>query len=114
MSQSERRIKELEDEVIKLRHLLGQQLRTGDDLEMESGVNPDLKPFITVRWGDQGGQLSPDEAREHGLRMLEVAEAAEADAALLRGLAELELGDVAPHLLAMIREHRHGDPEKSA
>jgi hypothetical protein len=115
VSASERRIAELENEVHKLRELLKRTMRAGETLEMESGVNPKLEAFITIRWGDMGGQLSPDEARQHGLRMLECAEAAEADAALLRGMRKLEWDeDTGYQLLRLIRENRTGDPERSA
>lgn len=38
------------------------------------------EPLVLITWGDQSGQLSPDEARQHALRILECAEAAESDA----------------------------------
>ena len=114
MSASERRIAELEDENFKLKELLKRQMRA-EDLEMESGVNKELDGFVTLRWGDMGAQLSPDDARQHGLRMLECAEACEADAALLRGMREAEFGDdMAFGLLRLIREHRTGDVTKSS
>jgi hypothetical protein len=106
-SASERRIAQLEDENAKLREALAKIAGGADSLEMESGVNKQLKGFITMRWGAEVGQLSPAEARQHGLRMLECAEAAEADAALLRGFKELDADeDMAFALLRMIREHR--------
>ena len=42
---------------------------------MESAVNKELKPFITIRWGAEVGQLSVEEARAHGLHMLECLKA---------------------------------------
>lgn len=80
-----------------------------ESLEVESGVNKHLKGFVTVRWGAEVGQLSPAEARAHGLAMLEAAEAAEADAALLHALRKLnddQDDSMGFALLRLIREHR--------
>jgi hypothetical protein len=107
MSASERRIAQLEDENHKLREQLARVAGGADSLEMESGVNKELRGFVTVRWGAEVGQLSPAEAREHGLAMLEAAEAAEADAAILRGMRELDADEqMGFALLRLIREHR--------
>ena len=38
---------------------------------------------VELQWGDEKGQLSLEEARAHGLKILEVAEAAETDAFLV-------------------------------
>jgi hypothetical protein len=38
--------------------------------------------FVTLRWGDQHGQLTPDDARRHALSILAAAEAAEHDSAV--------------------------------
>lgn len=118
MSKSGRRIEELETEVRKLRHLLSTQLKSGDTLWMESGVNEHGKPFVQTRWGDQAGQLSPAEARQHGLRILECAEAAESDSAVI-GFLTAEDGmnlsmDRAAPFLGIMREHRGGDKNRSA
>ncbi len=107
MSASERRLAQLEDENAKLREQLARVAGGAESLEMESGVNKRLEGFVTVRWGAEVGQLSPVEARQYGLSMLECAEAAESDAAVLRGMqaggfeAEAGFG-----LLRLIREHR--------
>jgi hypothetical protein len=107
MSASERRIAQLEDENVKLREQLARVAGGAESLEMESGVNKRLEPFVHVRWGAEIGQLSPAEARQHGLAMLEAAEAAEADAALLRGLRELDVDEQTGFaLLRLIRENR--------
>ena len=118
MSASERRIDELEQENRRLKHLLTKQMQSGDTLWMESGVNPAGKPFVHIRWNEQAGQLSPEEARQHGLRMLECAEAAESDSAVIGfltasdGLA-LPVEKAAP-FLGIMREYRGGDKERSA
>ena len=107
MSASERRIAQLEDENYKLREQLARVAGGAGMLEMESGVNKELKPFVRVSWGAEVGQLTPAEARQHGLAMLECAEAGEADAALLRGLRELDVDDeMGFALLRLIRENR--------
>jgi hypothetical protein len=109
MSASERRIAQLEDENAKLREQLGKVAGGAESLEMESGVNKRLEGFITVRWGAEVGQLSPAQARQHGLAMLECAEAAEADAALLRGMRELDADEqMSFALLRLIRDNRKG------
>jgi hypothetical protein len=107
-SASERRIAELEDENHKLREQLARVAGGAEHLEMESGVNKRLEPFVTVRWGAEVGQLSPTEARTHGLAMLEAAEAAETDAAIMRGMRKLNDGDdqMGFALVTMIRENR--------
>jgi hypothetical protein len=107
MSASERRIVQLEDENAKLREQLARVAGGAESLEMESGVNKRLEGFVTVRWGAEVGQLSPAEAREHGLAMLECAEAAESDAAVVRGLRAGGFEDeVGFGLLRLIRDHR--------
>ena len=107
MSASERKIAQLEDENFKLREQLTKIAGGSDTLEMESGVNKDLDAFITVRWGAEVAQMSPHDARQHGLRMLEVAEAAEADAALITGMRKLDFEEqVSFALLRLIRENR--------
>jgi hypothetical protein len=107
VSASERRITQLEDENHKLREQLARVAGGAASLEMESGVNRQLNGFVTVRWGAEVGQLSPDEARQHGLAMLQVAEAAEADAALLRSLREIDADEeMGFALLRLIRDGR--------
>lgn len=107
MSASERRIAQLEDENLKLREALIKVAGGAESLTIESGVNKDLTGFVTVRWGAELGQLAPGEARVHGLRMLEAAEAAEADAALLVGMRKLEFDEQTGFaLLRLIRENR--------
>ena len=113
VSASERRIRELEDENTKLREQLARVSGGAESLEMESGVNRQLKGFVTIRWGAEVGQLSPDIARRHALSMLETAEAAESDAAVLRALkAEGFDEDTGFGLLRMIREHRSHTDER--
>lgn len=134
MSASERRIadlqrlvghletknRELEAKARELRHLLERQLTTGDTLWFESGVSSRTRePFVHIRWGDQSGQLTAPEAREHAMHMLECAHAAEFDAALIRGLTTPEPDgpgfdyELAARLLMVVREARTGDADSS-
>ena len=109
MSASERKMAQLEDENAKLREQLRRVVGGAESLEMESGVNKKLEGFVTVRWGAEVGQLSPAEARQHGLAMLECAEAAESDAAVLRALKAGGFEDEAGFgLLRLIRDYRKG------
>jgi hypothetical protein len=126
MSASERRIADLERQVeqaeIKnreLRHLLTRQMQTGDTLWMESGVSSRTgEPFVHIRWGDESGQLTAPEAREHAMHMLECAHAAEFDAAFVKALTATDPGpgfdlETAMGLLVVVREARTGDKDAS-
>jgi hypothetical protein len=127
VSASERRIAELERALEEaqmknreLRHLLERQLQTTDTLWFESGVSRRTgEPFVHIRWGDESGQLDVDVAREHALHMLEVTNAAEFDAAFIRGLTTpepdgpgLEL-ETAMGMLMIVRKARTGDVDSS-
>jgi hypothetical protein len=127
VSASERRIAELERALgeaemknRELRHLLERQLQTTDTLWFESGVSGRTgEPFVHIRWGDESGQLDVDVAREHALHMLEVTNAAEFDAAFIRGLTTpepdgpgLEL-ESAMGMLMIVRKARTGDVDSS-
>lgn len=66
------------------------------------------QPFVHLRWGENVGQLTPDEARQHALLILEAAQNAVADAAIT-GWAkdELELDpERAAQLLDAHRRYR--------
>jgi hypothetical protein len=113
MSASERRIAELEAKIAELRHLLERQLTTGDTLWFESGISSRTgEPFVHIRWGNESGQLTIPEAREHALHMLEVVNAAEFDAAFVKALTAGEPDgpgfeqDAAVGMLAMVRKAR--------
>ncbi len=52
-----------------------------DVLWHQSGINEQGEPFVQLIRGDKViGQMSPDQARDHGHAMIESAEAAEQDA----------------------------------
>lgn len=60
-----------------------------DTIHVESGVSLfDGKPFVVMRWGKEAGQLSPQEARTHALRILACANAAESDSVVVEMLRE--------------------------
>jgi hypothetical protein len=127
MSATERRIADLEHQladaeakILELRHLLTRQLQTGETLWFESGVSSRTgEPFVHIRWGDESGQLTATEAREHAMHMLECAHAAEFDAAFIRGLTRPEPDGpgfdhvTAAGLLIVVREARTGDADAS-
>ena len=53
------------------------------DIRINSGVSAFTGDgFVTLKWGESAGQLTPAEARAHALAILEAAEAAESDAAV--------------------------------
>jgi hypothetical protein len=67
-------------------------------ITMTAGVNNDGDPFVTVAATSKDrkvmlAQLDPDEVRGHALIYLEVAEAAQQDAAVLRVIRRLDLPD---------------------
>jgi hypothetical protein len=120
MSASERRVAELEAKIRELEHLLKRQLQTGDTLWFESGVSARTgEPFVHIRWGDQSGQLTIAEARDHALHMFEVTNAAEFDAAFVKAMTAPEPDgpgfdlDAAMAMLVLVREARGGDADAS-
>lgn len=109
-------VERLRRRVVELEHLLSTSLRS-DDLQMESGVSSRTgQPFMALRWGDQHGQFSPAEARDHALKILDAAAASEFDAALVKTLT----GDMgldhegAVRFLGLMREARGDSDQASA
>jgi hypothetical protein len=84
----------------------------GDDaptIDIESGISRRTRRgFVTLTWGRMVTQLTPSEARMHALRILEVAEAADSDAAVFELLTKtVELQDnVAQAFVVDLRKHR--------
>jgi len=82
------------------------------NIYMTSGVNEKGEGFVTVAaHGDKGtiltGQLSPAEVRAHALAMLESAEGADQDAAVLRVVRKLDLPEqLAGAVITELRESR--------
>jgi len=77
-------------------------------IEVGSGVSLFTgKPFCTVRWGAETGQLTPEEMRQHGLACIATAEAAERDAALMGFLVAGGMSrQEAVNVLIGVRMHR--------
>lgn len=59
-----------------------------DKLTIQSASTPAGKPFCSIRWGAQSGQLTPGEVRATALAWLAAAEAAEQDAMVLLELTD--------------------------
>lgn len=79
-------------------------------ISMSSGCNPQGKPFVHYNWGDKKCQFSPEEARQHGLALIEVAEAAAHDAAVFNFLRQ-RLGlepEQAAGMIGDLRNYRAG------
>lgn len=65
------------------------ELRSPNAIEIEGLVSVrDLHPYVALIWGAQRGQLSPPEALEHAIAIIEGAQESIADAFLLRFLRE--------------------------
>jgi hypothetical protein len=80
-----------------------------DTIEVYSGVSAFTgEGFVTVRWGTEAGQLTPDAARTYALHVLSCAEAAENDAItqqVLRDVIGLDSKE-SVKFLAAIRDRR--------
>ena len=64
-------------------------MNDNDTINISSVVSQrDFRPFVQLRWGDQGCQLTPDEARQHAYSILNAANAAETDAIMVLFLRE--------------------------
>jgi hypothetical protein len=62
---------------------------SNDVINISSVVSSrDYRPFVQLKWGDEGCQMTPDEAREHAYSILSAAEAAESDAIFVTFLNE--------------------------
>ena len=87
---------------------------TGDivpGFQVEGGVSArDLRPFLHLRLqGRLIGQWTPDDARDHTLKVLEGARAAASDTAYHRTLTAIGLKtEAADALVALLRGHRSG------
>lgn len=76
-----------------------------DFIAMHSGVNYKREGFVHLAWGGLRAQFTPAQVRAHALRLLEAAEAAESDAAVLK-LLEERVGVDRHRALAFIAELR--------
>lgn len=80
-------------------------------IHMQSGVSAFTgEPFIALQWGEQRGQLTVAEAREHAFAILETCEAAESDAFLYKFMREKvnATEERAAMMLVAFREYRDG------
>ncbi len=65
----------------------------------------DRAPWVHLQWADKKGMLTPEEARQFALSVLETAQAAEHDAFLVKFLTE-KIGSDVPTAIAVLREFR--------
>lgn len=87
-------------------------MKTPPDITVTSGVSSKTgEGFIIVRWGELAAQLTPDEARRHALGVIQAADAAVFDSALMRvfGGPEGYKDPVAGQVLVAIRNARGGE-----
>lgn len=83
-------------------------------LHMESGVSAfDGSPFVVLAWGEQRGQLTPPEAIEHAVAMIEVATAARHDSVVVAALRRIGFSmDEAAAFLAGLRTMRQAEGDE--
>jgi hypothetical protein len=84
-------------------------------IHVESMVaSRDGMPFVVLKWGDERGQLTPDEAREHAHLILEAADAAESDAFIFKFVTEkIQIPEQAAQILLEFRKFRDQLKEKA-
>jgi hypothetical protein len=115
VSASERRIAELEADLARTRRLLGQQMRTGESLEVEAIVNAEGVPLVNLRWDQLAAQMPVQEGREFAYQVLRVCEWATVDAEMLKALRKAGFDDAtAGGFMAIMRDARSGQDESSA
>jgi hypothetical protein len=97
---------------VPMDELFGQRNEGNGDprvLNFESMVSAiDGAPLVKMQWGQESGQMTVGEARAHALHVLEVAEAAEYDAAYWHFLTtEMQVErQEAAFMCGLLREHR--------
>lgn len=69
------------------------------------------QPMVTFRWGTNKGELTPIEARQHAMHILQACEAAIQDAAIFRAFQNADKDPVkaekmASHVISMVRLNR--------
>ena len=104
---------ELIREVKLLRHLLEEQINaapgTGPDVTVHGIVaSKTREPLVQMRSGEASWQMTPAQARQHALILLDAAVECERDAATIAFIEdEMDLGpDRAGAFLQSMREHR--------
>jgi hypothetical protein len=76
----------------------------------------DRAPWVHLQWADKKGMLTPDEARQFALSVLEAAEAAEHDS-LLVGFLTKDIGSDFATAIAVLhdfRQRRERKPRRPA
>jgi hypothetical protein len=66
----------------------------------------DGRPFVQMRWGAEGCQMTPDEARAHAYGILDAANAAETDAIMLAFLKDKVGFDIGENMALILRDFR--------
>ena len=67
------------------------------------------EPFVTLRWGSESGQQSPEQARELALSILRAADASEMDALLVKQLGEIGVDEQAALRFLVDLRHARGE-----
>lgn len=100
-------------EVIKLRHLLSEQMKaapgTGPEVVVHGLVSyTTKKPFVEMRAGEAAWQMTPAQARQHAFIIMDAAVESERDAATIAFLEnEMNMNsDQAGVFLMGMRNHR--------
>lgn len=104
-------IKRWEGELDRIEQALASVLGSskGDRIGMFSGVSARTgQGFVSLTWGNERGQLSVDETRQHALALLEAAEAAQYDSVFLAWMLANQIAppDKAGLLLLEFRRYR--------
>jgi hypothetical protein len=89
------------------------RIEMSDTIHMQSGVSGFTgDPFITLDWGENHAQFTPEEARAHAFAILETAEAAESDAFMFKFAIDKanQTPERAALMLTKFREGRQPPP----
>lgn len=81
----------------------------GGMMKVESMVASQTKnPVVIFTWGTNKGELGPAQAKSYAMQIIEASEAATQDAALWRGVVDMDGGDedMAIRLIQIIRDNR--------
>jgi hypothetical protein len=100
-------------EVVRLKHLLADQMEAapgvGREVMVQGSVSSTTKkPFVKMRAGEAAWQMTPAQARQHALIILDAAVEAERDAATIAFVENIMGQDeqAAGAFLLGMREHR--------
>lgn len=90
---------------------MSDEQKPADMIHLESGVSIYTgEPFVKIDWGEQHGQLTPENARAHAMFILKCADAAISDAFLWHFLCETAglPEEKAATALMLFRDYRDG------